>query len=393
MSAAARPPRPWYDPPVLLAAILLEAARPAWLAASPTPAEGSAEVGFARDMSTHHAQAVEMAEIARGRTSDPEIRTLAIDIALTQQAQIGQMRGWLDVWGHPAAGRDAPMAWMGRPTTGLLPGMATPEELARLRDLPVTEADGRFLELMIAHHRAGAEMAEGIVQRTRRPAVLRLARAIAASQQSEIAAMEELLRRKGLPAPAPAKAHAGTAMSGHAEEGMRDSAAVLMLARQAAGLLPLPLAVFAATWLGLDTLGCRRRTEHARGATGALARVPRVLAIGGLAVSAVVCVGLVPSCVVAGIARGALFAVSGTVLAALGAAILAWPGRATYRAGAALSLVLVVIWALVRLIPAPGISAAAATDLAALVAGIAAVVAAIGCLVALRAAAVRRVVG
>ena len=48
-------------------------------------------------MSVHHAQAVEMVESVRDRTESEEIRTLATDVALTQQGQIGQMQGWLAV--------------------------------------------------------------------------------------------------------------------------------------------------------------------------------------------------------------------------------------------------------------------------------------------------------
>lgn len=60
-----------------------------------TPGDASADAGFARDMATHHAQAVEMAMIVHSRTDDPEVATLAMDIALTQQSQIGIMRTWL----------------------------------------------------------------------------------------------------------------------------------------------------------------------------------------------------------------------------------------------------------------------------------------------------------
>lgn len=55
-------------------------------------------------MSDHHAQAVEMALLARDRTNDEELRRFALDIILTQQAQIGQMQGWLAVWERPLAG-------------------------------------------------------------------------------------------------------------------------------------------------------------------------------------------------------------------------------------------------------------------------------------------------
>jgi len=65
------------------------------------PAEASAAAGFARDMQTHHAQAVQMSMLVRDRTTDPDVRTLAYDIALTQQQQIGQMYAWLVRWGIP----------------------------------------------------------------------------------------------------------------------------------------------------------------------------------------------------------------------------------------------------------------------------------------------------
>jgi uncharacterized protein (DUF305 family) len=166
------------------------------------PADDSAEAGFARDMMVHHAQAVEMAEIVRDRTEDPEIRTLATDIALTQQGQIGQMQGWLSVWGLPPTGAEPAMAWMGHPTRGRMPGMASPEEVSRLGDLPPEEADERFLQFMIPHHRAALEMTEAILGETDRPEVERLAEAISASQRAEISAMEKMLRQRDAKVPA-----------------------------------------------------------------------------------------------------------------------------------------------------------------------------------------------
>ena len=106
---------------VLLAG--LSAGATAALLVTRLPGEGSAEAGFARDMMVHHAQAVEMAEIVRNKTERNEIRILATDTALTQQAQIGQMQGWLGVWGLPITGTEPAMAWMGHPTQGRMPGM------------------------------------------------------------------------------------------------------------------------------------------------------------------------------------------------------------------------------------------------------------------------------
>ena len=83
------------------------------------PAEGSAEAGFARDMQAHHAQAVEMSTMVRDGTEDPEVRSLALDILLTQQQQAGQMYGWLEQWDLPQASLAAPMQWMSEPGSGM----------------------------------------------------------------------------------------------------------------------------------------------------------------------------------------------------------------------------------------------------------------------------------
>lgn len=159
----------------------------------------SPAAGFARDMAAHHAQAVEMAVLLRDRTEDPEMRQLALDILLTQQAQIGQIRGWLVAWGLPQASTEPAMAWMGMPTTGLMPGMATAEELEALRSAQGLAAEGLFLQLMIRHHQAGVAMAQAILERDPPPEVGSLAQSIVASQQSEIAYMQGLLEQKGFP--------------------------------------------------------------------------------------------------------------------------------------------------------------------------------------------------
>src|SRR5919107_3856245 len=125
-------------PLVLLAVVSLLAAGVALalLFASQPPGNDSAEAGFVRDMIVHHAQAVQMAEIVRDKTKSDSMRLLASDISLTQQAQIGIMQGWLGAWAMPLTGSEPAMAWMGHPTEGLMPGMATPEEIDRLYTLP-----------------------------------------------------------------------------------------------------------------------------------------------------------------------------------------------------------------------------------------------------------------
>jgi uncharacterized protein (DUF305 family) len=193
---------------VAVAVLASVAAVLTWRAWDRAPGDGSLEAGFARDMIVHHDQAVAMALLARERTTNPAIATLATDILLSQQNQIGQMMGWLNVWGLPATGIGAPMSWMARsaeagmdgmamPMEGSMPGMATPEELEQLRTLSGDAFDAEFLRLMIRHHRGAIPMAEEALAGGDVPAVRDLARSIIASQEAEIAAMASLLEQGG----------------------------------------------------------------------------------------------------------------------------------------------------------------------------------------------------
>jgi uncharacterized protein (DUF305 family) len=161
------------------------------------PGLNSPEAGFAHDMMTHHTNAVEMALILRDQTQDEAMRNLALDIAMTQQNQIGQMLGWLAVWNLPASASEPAMTWMGMPQEGLMPGMATQEQLQQLSQLEGVEADKEFLTLMISHHRSGVDMAKAILTMTSRPEIVSLAEGIVLSQESEIKVMEDLLTAKG----------------------------------------------------------------------------------------------------------------------------------------------------------------------------------------------------
>jgi len=180
---------------VLFAVVSLLAAGVALalLFASQPPGNDSAEAGFARDMLVHHAQAVQMAEIIRDKTKSDSMRLLASDISLTQQGQIGIMQGWLQVWGLRVTGLEPAMAWMGHPTDGLMPGMATPDELDRLFRLPPGRADVLFLRLMISHHEAAIPMAKAILKRTDEPEVSQLATSITESQRAEIENMKAMV--------------------------------------------------------------------------------------------------------------------------------------------------------------------------------------------------------
>ena len=156
------------------------------------PGEGSVDAGFARDMQTHHAQAVDMALLVRDRTDDETIRTLALDILLTQQQQRGQMFGWLAGWGLPQSSTEPAMAWMGMAGMPMM-GLASDAAVDRLAAAEGREAERIFLDLMIAHHQGGIQMAEYAETNAEQPEIRHLASTMTASQANEIQAMQDLL--------------------------------------------------------------------------------------------------------------------------------------------------------------------------------------------------------
>jgi uncharacterized protein (DUF305 family) len=191
---SARPFVPWWLP--LITLIMLSSAVIFWLRFVRPPDEGSPEVTFARGMANHHAQAVEMALIARDRSDDEELRRFALDIMFTQQAQIGQMQGWLAVWNRPLAAPPGEMA-------SDMPGMATQQQINDLQTLPIDPMEVSFLQLMIRHHEGGVAMVRQALQQTNHSVVVRLAQAVVQGQQSEITYMQDLLKRRGVEPSAP----------------------------------------------------------------------------------------------------------------------------------------------------------------------------------------------
>ena len=185
---------------IILAAVIIVASTGAAFAFRDSdPDSGSVEAGFLRDMVTHHAQAVEMSMTVYRRTADPEIAVLTYDLATAQQAQIGMMMATLDLWDLSQTGSAPAMAWMGAPTTGLMPGMATPEQVAQLQSLPPEQADVLLLQLMIVHHRAGIDMADAVLDRSDNGEVRRLAETFSRTQGAEVDSMNAMLVSRGQP--------------------------------------------------------------------------------------------------------------------------------------------------------------------------------------------------
>lgn len=165
------------------------------------PLDTGPDAGFLRDMSAHHAQAVDMSMIILEKTEDPELHTVATDMALTQQGQIGIMQAWLAAWDLNSRGTKPPMAWMaghdhgggGGGAPDAMPGLASPEEMEALEEAEGVEAELLFLELMIAHHEGGIDMAVAEVEFGKEQKVVDLAQKMINGQRTEVDWMEKLI--------------------------------------------------------------------------------------------------------------------------------------------------------------------------------------------------------
>jgi uncharacterized protein (DUF305 family) len=160
-------------------------------------------------MTDHHAQAVEMSMIVFERTQDPEIRQIAYDIAHSQQAQIGMMTAWLNIWGLSTAREGPPMAWADEshleghtmPNGGIqsidqMPGMLSRDQIDSLRELEPEEMDLQFLILMTEHHEGGIAMAQAALDAADEEVVRNLANAIVISQSAEITNMSNMIEAR-----------------------------------------------------------------------------------------------------------------------------------------------------------------------------------------------------
>lgn len=173
-----------------------------WLGYSQAMHPSPADIGFAQDMSAHHAQAVDMAFIVSERSENNEIRSFAYDIINTQSTQRGMMLGWLQIWGESLTG-DGTMSWMDNSHHDHSPkmdmttmmGMATPTQMDALRAAQGIEAEQLFLNLMITHHVGGVEMAQSLLGQSTDELVRSLAQSMVDGQGAEIEYMNDLLAK------------------------------------------------------------------------------------------------------------------------------------------------------------------------------------------------------
>ncbi|WP_432922945.1 DUF305 domain-containing protein [Microbispora sp. CA-135349] len=149
----------------------------------------AADVRFAEAMIPHHRQALEMAGLVAARTGDPLVTAVAERVLDGQRPEIAVMESWLR-----RLGRTPPPAHQ-HGASGY--GMASEEELNRLRTARGRAFDRLFLTLMIRHHEGAVSMAAQELRRGRDRAMRTMAQDVVSGQQIEIARMRGIQRRPG----------------------------------------------------------------------------------------------------------------------------------------------------------------------------------------------------
>lgn len=157
-----------------------------------------ADVRFASDMIPHHAQAIQMVNMTMGRELGPTAQELAEDVRDAQVPEIEQMVDWLTAWGKkiPRTATDHANAHgdSGDEMHHDMPGMMSPEQMAKLESADDTEFRDMWLEMMIEHHRGAIEVAQTEQEDGVFGPAVKLAERIEAAQQREVETMERLLR-------------------------------------------------------------------------------------------------------------------------------------------------------------------------------------------------------
>ena len=160
---------------------------------SDAAAFNESDVAFAEQMIPHHAQAVDMADLADERAAAPEVGDLAQRIRAAQQPEIDLMEGWLKEWGHPMEEGmdhgDMDMSDMDMSEMGMMSDQA----MERLESASGEEFDRLFLSGMREHHLGAVTMAEEELRSGKSPEAKKLAREIIDTQRAEIEEIEALL--------------------------------------------------------------------------------------------------------------------------------------------------------------------------------------------------------
>ncbi len=149
-------------------------------------AANDVDVRFSQGGLGHHAQAVELAEIALDPKAGarPEILELGKSI-IAPSPEFTAIEGLLTTWGKPLELSKEEMAKMD--------GMATPETVDSLAAATGKEFNTMFLSTLVKHHEGAIKMAERVLSEGTDPELKPIAQKLLEMRTTELVAIKGLL--------------------------------------------------------------------------------------------------------------------------------------------------------------------------------------------------------
>jgi uncharacterized protein (DUF305 family) len=164
-----------------------------------------ADVDFMQGMIMHHNQAVEMTELLKTRTKDPEVMRLGKKIDVSQTDEMRWMKQWLTDRGLPVVAPMGGMEMGGMDMKGMdmsmpmMPGMLTAAQMDALRKATGPQFDHLFLTGMIQHHTGALQMVKDLFANPgagQDPQLFDFASDVDNTQQAEIDIMRHMLEQR-----------------------------------------------------------------------------------------------------------------------------------------------------------------------------------------------------
>jgi uncharacterized protein (DUF305 family) len=159
--------------------------------ASGQPAGFNADdIAFATNMIPHHKQAVQLAQMAPDRSTNPEVLQLAGAIAAAQEPEIETLKVLLVQW-KEGGNEPPPEPHAGHGSS--MQGMVDDATMGQLESLKGTAFDTLWLKSMIGHHQGAIEMAKAEIANGANADAKNLAQQAVTTQQAEITQMKQML--------------------------------------------------------------------------------------------------------------------------------------------------------------------------------------------------------
>lgn len=155
-------------------------------AATAATSYNDVDVRFAQGGLGHHAQAVELAEIALDPKAGAQPEIVGLGKAITAPSpEFDAVEGLLTKWGKPLELSKEEMAKMD--------GMATPETVDTLAGVTGQEFNTMFLSTLVRHHEGAIKMAEKVLSEGTDPELKPIAQKLLEMRTTELVTIKGLL--------------------------------------------------------------------------------------------------------------------------------------------------------------------------------------------------------